>query len=174
MNENQRGAVVWLTGLPASGKSTVAAALKRRLLEQGIPCYVIESEEIRKGMNRHLSFSPEDRMENIRRIGYLAAYLADASLIAIVAAISPYRECRQQARSLVQKGRFFEVHIDTPLSECESRDTKGLYKAARLGQRTEVTGIDAPYERPETPDLRIRTTSMSLDHAVTEILALLM
>jgi len=170
---NQKGAVIWLTGIPESGKSTIAFSLAKHLTNLGKLCYVIDSEIVRNGLNKDLGFSSDDRKENVRRIGYVASMFVDAGLIVIVAAISPYRTSRQFARSLICNDSFFEVFIDTPLSECEIRDTKGLYRKAKLGLIRNLTGVDAPYEKPDSPELRLQTTKISIEQAVEQIASLL-
>jgi bifunctional enzyme CysN/CysC len=151
------GATVWLTGLSGSGKSTVAVALERLLLDRGVAAYVLDGDAVRHGLNGDLGFSAEDREENIRRIGEVAKLFADAGLVAIVPVISPYARDRAAARA-VHDGAgltFLEVFCDTPLDECERRDPKGLYEKARAGEIKGFTGIDDPYEAPEHPDLRV-------------------
>jgi adenylyl-sulfate kinase len=153
----QLGCVVWMTGLSGSGKSTIARRLERRLIRAGRPTYVLDGDNIRQGLSGDLGFSPADRDENIRRSGEVAALFADAGLIAVAAFISPYRAGRRRARAAAPPGRFVEVFIDTPLAECERRDPKGLYRKARAGDLPAFTGIDAPYEPPETPELVVTT-----------------
>jgi bifunctional enzyme CysN/CysC len=152
------GATLWLTGLSGSGKSTIADAVATRLFDLGRPAYVLDGDNVRHGLNADLGFSPADRSENVRRIGEVAALLADAGLIVLVPVISPYRVDRDQARAAHTAAglRFVEVFVDTPLAVCEQRDPKGLYARARSGQLGGMTGIDAPYEAPSSPDLVIR------------------
>jgi len=150
----QRGAVVWLTGLSGSGKSTVAYALEQVLSTRARPSYVLDGDNLRHGLNGDLGFTAADREENIRRVGEVAALFADAGLIAIAAFISPYRRDRDCARRMAA-GRFFEVFCDTPLAVCEARDPKGLYRRARAGEIRGFTGIDDPYEPPESPELTV-------------------
>jgi adenylyl-sulfate kinase len=166
----QQGTVVWFTGLSGSGKSTVAHALERRLLELGRAAYVLDGDTVRDGLNRDLGFSAEDREENIRRIGEVAALFADAGLVAIVAFISPYRADRLRARQAAGDTRFLEVFLDTPLAVCEQRDPKGLYRRARAGQLAEFTGISAPYEKPDAAELVIDTAATPLEAAVEQVL----
>lgn len=168
----QRGTVVWFTGLSGSGKSTVARAVEKRLHDAGRLVYVLDGDNIRHGLCADLGFSPQDRTENIRRIGHVAALLADAGAIVLTAFISPYRSDRAQVRSVVG-GDFVEVHVDAPLDVCEARDPKGLYKKARAGQIPEFTGITAPYEPPENPDLRLRTGAQSLAESAAAVQELL-
>lgn len=151
-----RGAVMWLTGLSASGKSSIAMALEQALTELGYSCYVLDGDNIRNGLNANLGFSPEHRTENIRRVGEVAALFADAGLICITAFISPYRADRARARQSCGDA-FHEIHISADLATCESRDPKGLYKKARSGELREFTGVSAPYEIPEQPQLAIDT-----------------
>ena len=169
----QRGCVIWLTGLSGSGKSTIACALEKRLTQQKSLCYVLDGDNIRHGLNKDLGFSAEDRVENIRRIGEVAALFTQVGVIAIAAFISPYRDGRRSARLAAGEGRFVEVFLDTPLQECERRDPKGLYKKARAGEISNMTGIDAPYEAPETPELVLRTEQLDLGECVQRILAYL-
>ncbi|XP_029129754.1 adenylyl-sulfate kinase 3 isoform X2 [Cajanus cajan] len=144
----QKGCVIWLTGLSGSGKSTLACALSRSLHSKGKLTYILDGDNIRHGLNRDLSFRAEDRSENIRRIGEVAKLLADAGVICITSLISPYRKDRDACRALLPKGDFIEVFIDVPLDVCEARDPKGLYKLARAGKIKGFTGIDDPYEPP--------------------------
>ena len=165
-----RGAVMWLTGLPASGKSSLAMALEHALTGLGYSCYVLDGDNIRKGLNANLGFSPEDRTENIRRVGEVAALFADAGLICITAFISPYRADRARARQSCGEG-FHEIHISADLATCESRDPKGLYKKARCGELREFTGVSAPYETPEQPQLVIDTTREDVPTSVKRLMA---
>ena len=150
----QRGMTVWLTGLSGSGKSTIAASLEQLLVGQGIACYRLDGDNVRHGLNSDLGFGEDDRVENIRRIGEVAALLADAGVVAIVPVISPYEAGRQAARGVHDAAGigFVEVFVDTPVEECERRDPKGLYAAARRGDIPNFTGISAPYEPPANPD----------------------
>lgn len=161
----QRPATIWLTGLSGAGKSTLAFELERRLVERGNLVYVLDGDNIRHGLNRDLGFSPEDRTENIRRIAEVAQLMNDAGLIVISAFISPYREDRNSARRIIGDGRFVETHLCTPLEACEQRDPKGLYRKARQGEIADFTGISAPYEAPENPELRVDTSQLSIDQA---------
>ncbi|HOJ67536.1 MAG TPA: adenylyl-sulfate kinase [Candidatus Hydrogenedentes bacterium] len=167
-----RGAVVWFTGLSGSGKSTIARALEEALFERGVRSYVLDGDNIRHGLNKNLGFSPEDRQENIRRIGEVAKLFADAGLVAITAFISPYRADRDQARA-INGDDFIEVYVACALEVCESRDPKGLYQKARAGQIPEFTGISAPYEPPLTPELVVDSAALSVPEAVNRILRLL-
>jgi adenylylsulfate kinase len=154
----QRGCVVWLTGLSGSGKSTLARALENRLISDRRAAYVLDGDNLRHGLNRDLGFSPEDRDENIRRVGEVAALMADAGLITITAFISPYRTARQQAREAAGAAPFIEVFLDVPIEVCRQRDPKGLYARAQAGKIDQFTGIDAPYEPPKKPELEIDTS----------------
>jgi len=165
------GAVLWLTGLPGSGKSTLAMALERRLFDRSWQAYTLDGDNIRRGLNVDLGFSPQDRQENIRRIGQVAALFADAGVICITAFISPYREDRARARAAAGGRRFFEVYVKSGLATCERRDPKGLYRKARAGQLKDFTGVDAPYEAPESPDVAIDTETQEVDASVAELLA---
>jgi len=161
----QKGCVIWLTGLSGSGKTTIACLFESQLTADGHLAYVLDGDNLRQGLNCDLGFSPEDRTENIRRVGELAALFADAGVITIAAFISPYRDGRRRARRAVGSQRFVEVYLDIPLAECERRDPKGLYKRARSGQIRDFTGIDAPYEPPETPEITITTEQTTPDDA---------
>ncbi|HOV61974.1 MAG TPA: adenylyl-sulfate kinase [Candidatus Hydrogenedentes bacterium] len=167
-----RGAVVWFTGLSGSGKSTIARALEEALFERGVRSYVLDGDNIRHGLNKNLGFSPEDRQENIRRIGEVAKLFADAGLVAITAFISPYRADRDQARA-INGDDFIEVYVACALEVCESRDPKGLYQKARAGQIPEFTGISAPYEPPLNPELVVDSAALSVPEAVNRVLSLL-
>lgn len=166
----QRGAVIWFTGLSGSGKSTVAREVEKLLAERGKACYVLDGDTVRTGLCADLDFSPQDRAENIRRVAHVAALMADAGLLVICAFISPFRAGRDAARALVPNGRFFEVHVDCPLEACEQRDVKGLYRRARAGEIDAFTGVDSPYEPPESPELRIDTTHMSVRECAKEVM----
>ena len=165
--------VLWLTGLPAAGKSTLATHLHRRLETMGRRSYVLDGDVVRRGLSSDLGFSEADRAENVRRIAEVARLMADAGLTVIVALISPYRADRRMARSIVPEGRFVEIFVDTPLEEAERRDPKGLYRKARRGELKNFTGIDAPYEAPEHPELRIATLSETPEAGVERILGYL-
>jgi len=169
----QKGAVLWFTGLSASGKSTVAREVELALVENGKNAYVLDGDNIRHGLNSNLGFSPEDRKENIRRIGETAKLFAEANIITLTAFISPYRADRDLARKLLPEGRFFEIFCDASLDACEKRDPKGLYKKARAGQIPDFTGISAPYESPEKPELILKTGSESLEESTRHVLNLL-
>ncbi|MDQ6861357.1 MAG: adenylyl-sulfate kinase [Verrucomicrobiota bacterium] len=167
-----RGAIVWLTGLSASGKSTIARGLEGELFARGMHTYVLDGDNIRHGLNSNLGFSPEDRVENIRRVSEVAKLLADAGTIAITAFISPYRDDRQRARAIALEAaaEFIEVFVDAPLEVCEQRDPKNLYKKARAGEIRDFTGIDAPYEPPDNPEIHVRTDRLDVEQSVRAIL----
>jgi len=165
-----RGGVLWFTGLSGSGKSTLAMAVEQELFRRGYNVYVLDGDNVRQGLNANLGFSPEDRAENIRRIGEVAALFADAGLITITSFISPYRADRQRARSAA-KDAFHEIYIQADLATCEKRDPKGLYKKARRGEIAEFTGISAPYEDPEAPELVVDTTHQSIEDSIARIIA---
>ena len=170
---NQKGCVIWFTGLSGSGKSTLALEVESKLYQRGHLTYVLDGDNIRHGLNKNLGFSPEDREENIRRIGEVAKLFADAGVIAMTAFISPYRTDRDNARDLLDEGRFVEVFVDCPLEVCEARDTKGLYKKARAGEIKEFTGISAPYEAPSQPELTVNTDNQSLEECTERVIAIL-
>jgi adenylylsulfate kinase len=166
----QKGCVIWLTGLSGSGKSTLANALEKRLYELGLRTYLLDGDNIRHGLNKDLGFSPQDREENIRRIAEVAKLFVDAGLITITAFISPFRKDRELARSRVETGEFAEIYVKCTLEECEKRDPKGLYKKARNGIIPEFTGISSPYEEPEHPELTIETDLVSIEQGVEQVL----
>jgi bifunctional enzyme CysN/CysC len=167
----QRGGTVWLTGLPASGKSTIAVALEEHLARNGRSAYLLDGDNLRHGLNSDLGFSPSDRAENVRRVAHVARLFADAGTIAIVSLISPYAAERDLARQVHQDAdiEFLEVFVNTPLTECERRDPKGLYARARCGELKEFTGIDAPYETPAHPDVELRPAEHALDELVERL-----
>ena len=171
----QRGATIWFTGLPASGKSTVAVALERVLVESGRAAYLLDGDNVRHGISDDLGFSPGDRAENIRRVGHLTRLFADAGVVALASLVSPLESDREIARALNHAAKlpFIEVHVATPLAECERRDPKGLYARARAGELKGLTGVDAPYEPPQNPDLTIDTTGANIDDLVAEVLEVL-
>ncbi len=167
-----RGAVVWFTGLSGAGKSTIAQALERELFGRGMQTYVLDGDNVRHGLNSNLGFSPEDRVENIRRVSEVAKLMADSGVITITAFISPYRMDRRRAREIALEGNaeFVEVFVDAPLAVCEARDPKSLYKKARAGEIREFTGIDAPYEPPEDAEIIVRTDEQTVNESVATIL----
>ena len=170
---NQKGCVIWFTGLSGSGKSTLANAVEQVLHQQRHHTYVLDGDNVRHGLNKNLGFSPEDREENIRRIGEVAKLFADAGSIVMTAFISPYRADRDQARALIAEGRFVEVFVDCPLEVCEERDTKGLYKKARAGEIKEFTGISAPYEPPLNPEVTINSAELSIEACAEAVVSAL-
>ena len=170
LRNGHAGCVVWLTGLSGSGKSTIANELERELFNLGKQAYVLDGDKLRHGLCSDLAFSPEDRKENIRRVGEVARLFADCGVICITAFISPYRSDRDLARKLAEEGQFVEVHVNAPLEVCEQRDPKGLYAKARANEIKEFTGISAPYEAPEKPELELRTDLLSLQESVAKIL----
>jgi adenylylsulfate kinase len=165
-----RGAVLWFTGLSGSGKSTIGHRVERMLIERGAFAYVLDGDNIRHGLNSDLGFAPEDRVENIRRIGEVARLFADAGALVVSAFISPYRKDRDRIRGLMGEGEFVEVFVDTPLEICEARDPKGLYKKARAGEISDFTGLDAPYEAPENPEVHLLTADLSVDEAANQVI----
>ncbi|WP_447747101.1 adenylyl-sulfate kinase [Pseudomonas nicosulfuronedens] len=164
----QRPGLVWLTGLSGSGKSTLADALEQRLHAAGRHTYLLDGDNLRHGLSRDLGFAAEDRGENIRRVGEVAALMVDAGLITIAAFISPFRGHRDRVRELLPE-RFVEVHVSTPLKVCEERDPKGLYRKARAGELKEFTGIDSPFEVPLAAELTLDTSTLSVEEAVDRI-----
>jgi bifunctional enzyme CysN/CysC len=172
IRSGHRGAVIWLTGLSGAGKSTIAQSLERELFQRGMHTYVLDGDNIRHGLNSNLGFAPDDRVENIRRVSEVAKLMADAGTVVITAFISPYRMDRSRAReiALESNAEFIEVFVDAPLEVCEARDPKNLYKKARAGQIREFTGIDAPYEAPEDPEIVVHTDRQSVDESVATIL----
>lgn len=167
---NQKGVVLWFTGLSGSGKSTLAREVEKKLHQLGRLSYVLDGDNIRFGLNRNLGFSPEDRAENIRRIGEVAKLFADAGLITLTAFISPYRFDRAMVREFLKKGEFIEIYVDCPLEECERRDVKGLYQKARTGEIKEFTGISAPYEEPAAPELVVQTAAENLEQSADKVI----
>jgi len=165
----QRGAVIWLTGLSASGKSTIARRAEQLLLARGVTVYVLDGDNVRFGLNKDLGFSPADRTENIRRIGEVAKLFAEACTITLTAFISPYRADRDAARAIMPAGTFIECLVEASVEVCEQRDPKGLYKKARAGQIPEFTGISAPYEAPANPELVLHTANLSIDEAAQAV-----
>lgn len=163
--KGQRPCIVWLTGLSGAGKSTIANLVEKRLLALGRHTYILDGDNVRKGLNSDLGFTDTDRVENGRRVAEVAALMADAGLIVIVALISPFLGERAKARAMVESREFLEVFVDTPLAIAEARDPKGLYRKARRGELANFTGIDSPYEPPEHPDLRIDGARLEPDAA---------
>jgi bifunctional enzyme CysN/CysC len=169
MQKHQKPAVLWFTGLSGSGKSTIANLVEKRLHSLGMHTYILDGDNVRHGLNRDLGFTDEDRVENIRRVAEVARLMADAGLIVLVSFISPFKSERQTARELMPKGEFVEVFVDTPLEECAARDPKGLYAKARRGELRNFTGIDSPYEAPETPEIHLQTTGRDTAELAKEV-----
>jgi adenylylsulfate kinase len=167
---NQKGATIWLTGLSGSGKSTIAVELEHALIENKHQAYILDGDNIRHGLNKNLGFSPEDRTENIRRIGEVAKLFTEANIITIAAFVSPYREDRGNVRKLLGHGEFIEIYVKCSLEVCEARDTKGLYKKARAGEVKDFTGISAPYEEPLDPELTVDSSKLSVEESTRAIL----
>jgi adenylylsulfate kinase len=161
--------VIWFTGLSGSGKSTLAIALERQLFDQGYSVAVLDGDNIRTGINTNLSFSPEDREENIRRIAEVAKLFLSNGMICIVSFISPTRDMRAMAKQIIGQDDFIEIFIDTPIEICEERDVKGLYKKARAGEIADFTGVNASYEAPLSPDVHIRTEGHSIEESLKEL-----
>lgn len=171
--KEQRSCVLWFTGLSGSGKSTIANAVEAKLLELEKHTYLLDGDNIRMGLNKGLSFSETDRVENIRRIGEVSKLFVDAGVIVLTAFISPFVKDREQVRNLLNVGEFLEVFIDTPLEVCESRDPKGLYQKARTGEIPNFTGISSPYEAPANPEIWLKTNDLSVEEAASKVLAYL-
>lgn len=168
LSKQQEPCVIWFTGLSGAGKSTLAEALESSLQAAGLHTYLLDGDRLRLGLNRDLGFSEQERQENIRRAGEVAALMVDAGLIVLAAFISPFRADRDAVRQLLP-GRFVEVFIDTPLHVCEARDPKGLYRRARAGLIHSFTGLDSPFEAPQAAELRFDTSSCSVEEAVQQI-----
>lgn len=164
-----KSCVIWLTGLSSSGKSTIANAIEKELYERAVRTYILDGDNIRHGLNKDLGFSPEDRTENIRRIGEVAKLFVDAGIIVMTAFISPYIDDRMTARKLVEENEFIEVFLKCSIDVCEQRDPKGLYKKARAGLISEFTGISAPYEEPKNPEIILETDKISIQESVKEV-----
>jgi adenylylsulfate kinase len=169
---SQKGATIWFTGLSGSGKSTIAFTVEHALVERGRLAYVLDGDNIRHGLNKNLGFSPEDRTENIRRIGEVAKLFADGGVLTLTSFISPYRADRDLVRKIHDEAglKFIEVFVDTPLDVCEQRDPKGLYKKARAGQLPEFTGISAPYEAPDGAELVLASGTLSATDAAAKVI----
>jgi bifunctional enzyme CysN/CysC len=172
--KHQKPAVLWLTGVSGAGKSTIANLVDRKLTSMGRHTFLLDGDNVRHGLSKDLSFTDGDRAENIRRISEVVKLMTDAGLIVITAFISPFRAERKVVRELLRPGEFYEIFIDTPLEVAEARDVKGLYKKARAGQLKNFTGIDSPYEPPESPELRLDTTKLSLEDGANAIVAILL
>ncbi|MBN1831548.1 MAG: adenylyl-sulfate kinase [Deltaproteobacteria bacterium] len=167
------GFTIWFTGLSGSGKSTLAVASEEALYERGFHTYILDGDNVRHGLNKDLGFSPTDREENIRRLGEVAKILRDCAIVNLVAFISPYRKDRRMARSLSEDGSFVEVFVDCPVEVCEKRDPKGAYQKARQGIIKSFTGISAPYEPPEKPEIHLRTDQLSVGECVHQVMSYL-
>ena len=170
----QRGLMIWFTGLSGSGKSTIAIALERELQKRGLLCRILDGDNIRSGINNNLGFSPEDRVENIRRIAEVGRLFVDTGVITLAAFISPNNDIREMAADIIGKEDFMEVYVCTPIEECERRDVKGLYAKARRGEIKNFTGISAPFEAPEHPALSLDTSVLSVEECVVRLLKLVL
>ncbi|GHF81077.1 adenylyl-sulfate kinase [Thalassotalea marina] len=171
--KSQKPCLLWFTGLSGSGKSTIANAVDAKLFAKGQHTYLLDGDNVRHGLNGDLSFSDEDRIENIRRISEVAKLFVDAGLIVSTAFISPFATDRQMAREKLSSGEFIEVFIDTPIEICEQRDPKGLYKKARAGEIKDFTGIDSTYDIPSTPEVHVKTADLSIEQCADQIIAYL-
>lgn len=171
--KGHKGAVLWFTGLSGCGKSTIANAVDRKLHLAGKHSFVLDGDNIRLGLNKNLTFSPEDRTENIRRIGEVAKLFADSGNITLTAFISPYRDDRKKVREIIPPGEFIEIYVDASLETCEKRDPKGLYKKARAGNLPNFTGISAPYEAPEKPELVLDSNNKGIEELANDVIAYL-
>jgi adenylylsulfate kinase len=169
LNKHQ-ACIIWFTGLPSSGKSTIAGAVEHQLYTRGIRTYLLDGDNVRHGLNRDLGFSPEDREENIRRIGEVAKLFVDAGMVTLVAFISPYRRDRERVRAGVEAGEFVEVYVKCPVEVCEQRDVKGFYRKAKQGEIKDFTGVSAPYEEPLKPEILLETEKLSVEESVKKIL----
>ncbi len=165
--------LIWFTGLSGSGKSTIANALEVKLFERNIRTYSLDGDNIRNGINNDLNFSPEDRTENIRRIAEISNLFIEAGVIVLAAFVSPYKKDRENIQKIVGHHNFVEIFVNTSVEECEKRDVKGLYKKARLGEIKDFTGVNAPYEAPESPDVEINTEQLSVEQSVEKIVELI-
>lgn len=169
-NNNHNSFLIWFTGLSGSGKSTIANVVEQELHKKGVKTYTLDGDNIRKGINNDLTFAPEDRTENIRRIAEISNLMVDAGLVVLAAFVSPYKKDRENIRNIVKDVNFVEVFVNTSVEECERRDVKGLYKKARAGEIKNMTGISAPYEAPENPNVEINTEEKTVEEAVHEIM----
>lgn len=170
--KGHKGAVLWFTGLSGSGKSTLANAVELELHNRGCHTYILDGDNVRHGLNKNLTFSDEDRMENIRRIGEVARLFSDAGILTLTAFISPFRSDRAVVRELLGD-RFVEVHVKASVEVCESRDPKGLYQKARAGEIKDFTGISSPYEAPESPEIAVDTGELSIEESVAQVIGYL-
>ena len=166
---NQNSFLLWFTGLSGSGKSTIASALEHKFHEKGFKTYALDGDNIRKGINNDLTFSPEDRKENIRRIAQVANLMVDAGVIVLAAFVSPYKKDRENIANIVGNDNFVEIFVNTSLEECEKRDVKGLYKKARAGEIKDFTGVNAPYEAPDAADVEVVTDHLTIEESVEKI-----
>ena len=171
---NQKGIMIWFTGLSGSGKSTLAIALERELHQKGILCRILDGDNIRSGINNNLGFSEADRTENIRRIAEVAKLFVDCGIVTLAAFISPTNAIRQMAAEIIGKEDFLEVYVSTPIEECEKRDVKGLYAKARRGEIKDFTGISSPFEQPESPFITLDTSCQPLEESVKSLMAKIM
>ncbi len=170
----QRSVMIWFTGLSGSGKSTLAVALEKELYSRNILCKLLDGDNVRRGMNRNLGFSPEDRIENIRRIAEMGRLFIDCGVVTLSAFISPTEEMRALAREIIGEEDFMEIFVSTPIEECERRDIKGLYKKARAGEIKDFTGVSQPFEAPSNPTIAIDTTSLTVDQAVAQLVEIIL
>ena len=166
---NQNSFLLWFTGLSGSGKSTIANALEHKLHNEGYKTYALDGDNIRKGINSDLTFSPEDRKENIRRIAEVSNLMVEAGVVVLAAFVSPYKKDRENIAQIVGNDNFVEIFVNTSIEECERRDVKGLYKKARAGEIKDFTGVNAPYEAPDDPDIEIITDGLSIEECVSKI-----
>ena len=171
---NQKGIMIWFTGLSGSGKSTLAIALERELHQKGILCRILDGDNIRSGINNNLGFSEADRTENIRRIAEVAKLFVDCGIVTLADFISPTNAIRQMAAEIIGKEDFLEVYVSTPIEECEKRDVKGLYAKARRGEIKDFTGISSPFEQPESPFITLDTSCQPLEESVKSLMAKIM
>lgn len=170
LRNQHKGVVIWLTGLSGSGKSSVAVELEKQLFKRNVHAYILDGDNVRHGLNADLGFSPEERTENIRRVGEVAKLFADSGAIVITAFISPYREDRDNVRSILEQDEFVEVFIDADLETCKARDPKGLYKKAIAGEIEQFTGISAPYEKPDHPEVVVKTDNQDISQSGSVIM----
>lgn len=173
-NNKHNSFLIWFTGLSGSGKSTIANVVEQELYKLGVKTYILDGDNIRKGINVDLTFTPRDRTENMRRIAEIANLMLDAGLVVLAAFVSPYKKDRENIKNIVKDINFVEVYVNTSIEECEHRDVKGLYKKARAGEIKNMTGISAPYQAPEKPDIEIKTEEKTVDEAVNDIVNYIM
>lgn len=167
---NHNSFVLWFTGLSGSGKSTLANEVERALIKLSVRTYILDGDNIRQGLNKNLSFSPEDRGENIRRIAEVSKLMIDAGIVVLAAFVSPYIKDRENIKKIIGDSQYIEIYVNTPIAVCESRDVKGLYKKARAGEIANFTGVNAPYEPSENPDIEIDTSKQSSQKTVDEVI----